>query len=61
MPKQFPQRDAQVSDRPGLEEYLIQTGFYDLLPIALQLAGNLGYDQSVSNNLPSLISPQEMD
>ena len=32
--------------RPGLKDYFITTGFYDLLPMALKLAGNLGYDHS---------------
>lgn len=32
-------------NRPSLEDYFITTGFYDLLPMALQLAGKLGYDQ----------------
>ena len=32
-------------NRPGLEDYFIKTGFYDLLPLALKLAGNLGFDQ----------------
>jgi len=27
-----------------LEEYFLKTGFYDLLPMALQIAKNLGYD-----------------
>jgi len=31
-------------NRPGLKEYFIETGFYDLLPMALKLAGTLGYD-----------------
>ena len=31
-------------NRPGLEDYFINTGFYDLLPMALKLAGTLGYD-----------------
>ena len=30
-------------NRPGLEDYFIKTGFYDVLPLALKLAGNLGY------------------
>ncbi|GAB6156794.1 hypothetical protein JCM17380_55540 [Desulfosporosinus burensis] len=30
----------------GLEEYFLKTGFYDLLPQALQLADDFGYDQS---------------
>jgi hypothetical protein len=29
-----------------LEDYFIRTGFYDLLPQAMQLAGDLGYDQT---------------
>lgn len=28
-----------------LEEYFLKTGFYDLLPQALQIAEDLGYDQ----------------
>ena len=31
-------------NRPSLEDYFVKTGFYDLLPMALKLAGNLGYD-----------------
>lgn len=30
----------------GLEEYFLKTGFYDLLPQAIQIADDLGYDQS---------------
>lgn len=30
-------------NRPSLEDYFINTGFYDLLPMALKLAGTLGY------------------
>ena len=30
----------------NLEEFFITTGFYDLLPLALELAGSLGYDQT---------------
>lgn len=29
----------------SLEEYFIRTGFYDLLPLATQIAENLGYGQ----------------
>lgn len=29
-----------------LEDYFLKTGFYDLLPQALQLAEDLGYDHS---------------
>ena len=28
-----------------LEDYFISTGFYDLLPTALELAGHLGYEE----------------
>jgi len=36
-------------DRPEmskLEEFFMTTGFYDLLPLALELAMDLGYDQT---------------
>jgi hypothetical protein len=29
-----------------LDEYFLKTGFYDLLPQAIQIADDLGYDQS---------------
>jgi hypothetical protein len=29
-----------------LEKFFVNTGFYDLLPLALEMAGNLGYDQT---------------
>ena len=31
-------------NRPGLEDYFIKAGFYDVLPMALKLAKNLDYD-----------------
>ncbi|MDA8441224.1 MAG: hypothetical protein M0Z55_02505 [Peptococcaceae bacterium] len=31
-------------NRPSIDEYFKTTGFYDLQPMALQIAGNLGYD-----------------
>ena len=31
-------------NRPDLEDYFIKAGFYDVLPMALKLAANLGYD-----------------
>lgn len=34
------------SERPGLEQYFIETGFYDLFPTALGIAEKLGYDQN---------------
>ena len=30
----------------NLEEYFLTTGFYDLLPLAVKVAGSLGYDQT---------------
>jgi len=30
----------------NLEEFFIITGFYDLLPLAVEVAGSLGYDQN---------------
>ncbi|HWR09292.1 hypothetical protein [Sporomusa sp.] len=33
-------------NRPDLEEYFIQTGFYDLLPLAWQLTNDFGYGES---------------
>ena len=33
------------TDMRKLEDYFISTGFYDLLPIALELAGHLGYEE----------------
>ena len=32
-------------DRRSLEDYFIATGFYDLLPMALELAGRLGHEE----------------
>ena len=29
-----------------LEKFFVNTGFFDLLPLALEMAGNLGYDQT---------------
>ena len=44
MVEQFTRVCREQLDYRQLEEYFISTGFYDLLPIAMQLAGNLGYD-----------------
>jgi len=33
-------------DRQKLQEFFIATGFYDLLPLALEVAETLGYDQA---------------
>ena len=46
MPKTLQKVDDKASNRPRLEEYFIQTGFYDLLPLAKQLAQDQSYDQS---------------
>lgn len=33
-------------DKEKLEEFFIVTGFYDLLPLALEIARDLGYEQT---------------
>ncbi len=33
-------------DKAELEEFFIYTGFFDLLPLALEVAGKLNYDQT---------------
>ena len=38
--------DGRIPARPSLQDYFIQTGFYDLLPLALQIAQEQGYGQS---------------
>ncbi|WP_240984382.1 hypothetical protein [Acididesulfobacillus acetoxydans] len=45
MPKTFPPSNYGISAQPALEKYFIQTGFYDLLPLALQLAEEQGFNQ----------------
>ncbi|MDI6606767.1 MAG: hypothetical protein QMC95_05255 [Desulfitobacteriaceae bacterium] len=35
---------GERSERPELEKFFMTTGFYDLLPLALEIAGSLGYD-----------------
>lgn len=45
----FKQTTPSNGDWPNmakLEELFISVGFYDLLPLALEVAGNLGYDQT---------------
>jgi hypothetical protein len=32
-------------ERRKLEKFFITTGFHDLLPLAMKIAGSLGYDQ----------------
>jgi len=36
----------KLTGRPNLGEYFIQTGFYDLLPLAWQLASDFGYGEN---------------
>jgi hypothetical protein len=43
---QFTQLVGKQVERRDLAEYFIDTGFYDLLPMALELAGSSGYDTS---------------
>jgi hypothetical protein len=38
--------EPNLIERLDLEEYFIQTGFYDLLPLAWQLANDFGYGES---------------
>jgi hypothetical protein len=38
--------EPNLINRPNLEEYFIQTGFYDLLPLAWQLANDFGYGEN---------------
>lgn len=35
-----------MAGKGKLEEFFIATGFLDLLPLALEIAGSLGYDQN---------------
>lgn len=44
--EESPRINDKMAARPCLEEYFVQTGFYDLLPMARQLAEDQGYDQS---------------
>ncbi len=43
---QFSDIGSDQAVRKDLEGYFICTGFYDLLPVALEIANNLGYDTS---------------
>ena len=45
MSKQGNHLNYSQSERRKLEDYFISTGFYDLLPMALELAGYLGYEE----------------
>lgn len=46
MLKQSMPSNGDRPDKAKLEEFFITTGFYDLLPLALEVAGDLGYDQT---------------
>lgn len=43
MPKPSIPFHHSVLDRPTLKDYFVRTGFYDLLPLAVQLARDQGY------------------
>lgn len=45
MSKQFTHLNNAPPKKPKLEDYFISTGFYDLLPAALELARYLGYEE----------------
>ena len=38
--------NIDLPERRKLEKFFIITGFHDLLPLALEIAGSLGYDQT---------------
>jgi hypothetical protein len=46
MPEQSLPPNGDRQDRRNLEEFFVTTGFYDLLPLALEVAESLGYDQT---------------
>lgn len=45
MSKQLTHINSALPDQRNLDDYFIRTGFYDLLPTALELAGHLGYEE----------------
>ena len=45
MSQQLTNLNYAQSDRRSLHDYFISTGFYDLLPTALELAEHLGYEE----------------
>lgn len=45
MSKQFSHLNYVQPEKHKLEDYFIRTGFYDLLPMALELARYLGYEE----------------
>lgn len=45
MSKELTHTNYGQSGRRSLDNYFISTGFYDLLPTALELAGHLGYEE----------------
>ena len=45
MSKQLTNLNKDQPYQRSLEDYFISTGFYDLLPTALECAGNLGYEE----------------
>lgn len=45
MSEQLTHINSALPDQRNLDDYFIRTGFYDLLPTALELAGQLGYEE----------------
>ena len=45
MSEQLTHINSALPDQRNLDDYFIRTGFYDLLPTALELAGPLGYEE----------------
>lgn len=46
MPEKLTKPGGEQPGRWQLEDFFIATGFYDLLPVAMELAKDLGYDRS---------------
>lgn len=45
MSKQLTHLNYALPNQRKLDDYFINTGFYDLLPTALELSGHLGYEE----------------
>ena len=56
MPEKLTQPGVIQRDRWKLEDFFIATGFYDLLPMAMELATDLGYDQNEMINAVCIVN-----
>lgn len=50
MPEKLTQPRSEQPGRWQLEDFFIAAGFYDLLPLAMQIAKDLGYDRNEMTN-----------